>query len=350
MGRPLIVRAEHQLAARVRAHRDPRRQQVERAARRGRAVLDLSGAGPHLDPIHPPDRWEVVGRGRCVGRGRDQHAVLHQRDRARPLGPTSAQPNVWAQPVPVLLLDRDTRHLAEHAVDVVAPDPLDGTRPDVVARSREVERAAPGQRLARRHNNLACVERRLDQHQFYRRRLPVAHSDARPRWGVPDHGRDERPSSGRNPRDLEPSVLVRRPAARGPLHDDVCAGQGRPDWVHDTADDVAGLGGGGEREEEEEGGAHGGLVWNESKLSLYLDCVQISSRLPVSLHTAHRRGRHGAGGPSRRARPTGLNDSGPAGEGRPAGSAEVEATSARRRTPSGPRRACPGRSRRAPCR
>ena len=248
--RPLVVGAEQDLAPGLRPAGHVGRDQVEGAARGGRPVLDLARAGPDLDAVHPPDRWEVVRRGRGVGRRRDEHAVLHQRDRARPLGPAPAQADVGAEPVAVLLLDRHARHLAQHAVHVVAADQLECSGVDVVARPGQVQRPPPRQRLARGHDHL--VERDLGQHQPHLGREPVPHRGGHPRRPVAHPAGGDGHRARRQPRDLEPAVGVGGRAALGPLDYDVGPDDGVAVCVEDDPGDAASLCAGGEGEQGEE--------------------------------------------------------------------------------------------------
>ena len=103
---------------------DAARAQVDGAADRVGAVPGRGRSLEHLDPDQPRAHGEVVGGRRGVGRRREQHAVLHQRDLGAAVAVGSPDADVRTQPVAIFAAGRDAGHAAEHLLDVVVLEAL----------------------------------------------------------------------------------------------------------------------------------------------------------------------------------------------------------------------------------
>ena len=92
--------------------------QVDRTADGARAVAHGRRALDHLDRFHPSDGGEIISGGRGIGRGRDQHAVFHQRNIAGAFHGRAAKADIGKQPEAVLFLQVHAGHLPQHAVGI----------------------------------------------------------------------------------------------------------------------------------------------------------------------------------------------------------------------------------------
>ena len=85
--------------------------------------------------MHAPRRGEIIGRGRGIGRGRDQHIILQQGNAAAALGGDAADADIGAQAIAVFELQRDAGHRAQDPLDIAIGKQLQFIRADKMGRT-----------------------------------------------------------------------------------------------------------------------------------------------------------------------------------------------------------------------